>query len=77
MLRLRVPYWASVAQAWLARRIAWIPEPGLPRRLSYSRWDLLVYRWRTASRKQRGWWLFFAFWGAAVLLAIYGNLLPD
>lgn len=73
---LRIPFWMTQAQYWLARRISWIPEPGLPRRLRY-RGPSLAYRWRALSGQGRGWVLFAIVWGGAVVLAIFGNLIPQ
>jgi hypothetical protein len=74
---LQIPFWMTQTQHWLSRRVWWIPEPGLPRRLRQSRRPSLAYRWRTMSGKQRGWVLFAIFWGGAVALSIFGNLIPQ
>lgn len=59
---------------WLADRIDWVQYPRLvlvhrqPHRT-------LSYRWSVMTWKQRGWVLFFAWWGAVCALSIYGNLI--
>jgi kynureninase len=57
---------------WLADHVSWV---------QYPRWRPappgpgLVYWWQRATYKQRSWVVFAAFWGLAVLLAVYGNVI--
>ena len=59
---------------WLADRISWVqyPDP----RTGLLRPRTLVERWDNLSRSGKGWILLFAFWGALILLSIWGNSLP-
>jgi len=62
------------AHEWLADRINWVQYPRIRPVPAYTR-PTLPQRWHALSRQGKGWVLLAAFWGALILLSIYGNLI--
>lgn len=61
---------------WLADRCRWVQYPRIGPAASRNPRASLAWRWSVMTWRERGWVLFWCYVGGAVLLSIYGNLVP-
>ena len=61
---------------WMADNCRWVQYPRIGPATRRNPRRTLAWRWSVMTRRERGWLFFWVYIGGAVLLAVYGNLLP-
>ncbi len=60
---------------WLADHVSWVQYPVIRPAADRHRLRRSVRPWNVLTWRQKGWRVFWLFWGAVLGLSIYGNLI--